>query len=64
MGKAGRVGRGKRGGKEKERKAEGKEQRDGGSESRERRLCRAAGKPPESSAQTNHKIPTEASKPV
>lgn len=64
VGKAGRVGRGKRGGKEKERKAEGKEQRDGGSESGERRLCRAAGKPPESSAQTNHKIPTEALKPV
>lgn len=27
-------------------------------------LLRAAGKPPESSAQTNHKIPTRATKPV
>lgn len=27
-------------------------------------LWRAAGKPPESSAQTNHKIPTKATKPV
>lgn len=30
---------------------------------RERSLQRAAGKPPESSAQTNHKIPTKATKP-
>lgn len=47
---------------EEERKSEGKEQRDG--EREKQSLQRAAGKPPESSAQTNHKIPTKATKPV
>lgn len=45
--------------KEKNNEMEGERERGGKEES----FQRAAGKPPESSAQTNHKIPAEATKP-
>lgn len=57
-------GGGEREDEKKERKRGNLKGRNKEMEREKRSLQRAAGKPPESSAQTNHKIPTKATKPV
>lgn len=62
MGKAGR-GEEREEEKKKRGKLKGRNKEIEG-EREEQSRWRAAGNPPESSAQTNHKIPAEATKPV